>query len=199
MKWRVLDVRQYFLTVDGLESKARARVEQFVNAGVRDEFSKRTVPTLIAAERAKIMQALTERADREARKFGVEVLDVRLQRVDFTDDAVQLAFQRMKSERARNANDLRGQGEETADRIRAGAERQREVLLADVYRQAERIRGEGDARATAIYAEAYSRSPEFFALYRSLNAYKESFKKKDDVLVVDPSSDFFKYMKKPAR
>lgn len=199
VKWRVLDARQYFLTVGGQEPEARRRLEQFVNSGLRDEFGKRNIQSVISTERGKIMQILTEYADREARKFGIQVIDVRVQRVDLPDEVSQSVFQRMKAERSRIANELRAQGEEQAEKIRANAERQREVLLADAYRQAERIRGEGDARATSIYAEAYSRAPEFFALYRSLNAYKESFKRKDDVLIVDPSSDFFKYMKKPSR
>jgi len=199
VKWRVRDARQYFLTVGGQEPEARRRLEQFVNSGLRDEFGKRNVQSVISTERSKIMQILTEYSDREARKFGIQVMDVRLQRVDLPDEVSQSVYQRMKAERSRIANELRAQGEEQAEKIRANAERQREVLLADAYRQAERIRGEGDARATSIYADAYNRAPEFFALYRSLNAYKESFKKKDDVLIVDPSSDFFKYMKKPVR
>lgn len=199
VKWRVLDARQYYLTVGGQETEARRRLEQVINSGLRDEFGKRDVQSVISAERGKIMQILTEYADREARRFGIQVLDVRLQRVDLPDEVSQSVYQRMKAERARIANELRAQGEEAAEKIRANAERQREVLLADAYRQAERIRGEGDARATAVYAEAYGRHPEFFAYYRSLNAYKESFKNKDDIMIVDPSADFFKYMKKPAR
>lgn len=199
VKWRVLDARQYYLTVGGQETEARRRLEQVINSGLRDEFGKRDVQSVISTERGKIMQILTQYADREARRFGIEVLDVRLQRVDLPDEVSQSVYQRMKAERARIANELRAQGEEAAEKIRANAERQREVLLADAYRQAERIRGEGDARATAVYAEAYGRSPEFYAYYRSLNAYKESFKSKDDIMIVDPSADFFKYMKKPAR
>lgn len=199
VKWRVFDARQYYLTVGGQESEARRRLEQVINSGLRDEFGKRNVQSVISAERGKIMQILTEYADREAHKFGIKVVDVRLQRVDLSDEVSQSVYQRMKAERLRIANELRAQGEEAAEKIRANAERQREVLLADAYRQAERIRGEGDARSTAIYAEAFGRSPEFFSFYRSLNAYKESFKEKGDVMVVDPSSDFFKYMKKPTR
>jgi len=199
VKWRIVDARQYYLTVGGQEAEARRRLEQVVNSGLRDEFGKRNIQSVISTERGKIMQILTEYADNEARKFGIRVVDVRLQRVDLSDDISQSVYQRMKAERSRIANELRAQGEEAAEKIRANAERQRQVLLADAYRQAERIRGEGDARATAIYADAYGRAPEFFALYRSLNAYKESLKKKDDIMIVDPSADFFKYMKKPTR
>jgi membrane protease subunit HflC len=199
VKWRVLDARQYFLTVGGSETEARRRLEQVVNSGLRDEFGKRTLGSVISEGRTKIMSILTEYANSEAGRFGIQVVDVRLQRVDLPEEVSQSVFQRMKAERSRIANELRAQGAEAAEKIRADAERQREVLLANAYRDAQKLRGEGDARATAIYATAYGQSPEFFSLYRSLNAYKESFSRKDDVLIVDPSSDFFKYMKKPTR
>ncbi len=199
VKWRLVDALQYYLTVGGSESEAKRRLEQLVNSGLRDEFGKRTVKDVISADRAKIMEILTVNADREARKFGLEVVDVRLQRVDLPPEVSQSVFQRMKAERSRIANELRAQGAEAAEKIRADAERRREILLADAYRQAERLRGEGDARATAIYAGAANNAPEFYSLYRSLGAYRESFKSKDDILVVDPSADFFKYLKKPTR
>lgn len=199
VKWRIQDALKYYLTVGGQESDAKRRLEQVVNSGLRDEFGKRTVKSVVSEERHKIMDILTAYADKEARKFGIEVLDVRLQRVDLPDEVSQSVYQRMRAERSRIANELRAQGAETAERIRAEAERKREVLLAEAYRQGERIRGEGDAKATSIYAGAAGKAPEFYSLYRSLNAYRESFKKKDDILIVDPSSDFFKYMKKPAR
>ncbi len=199
VKWRVSDALQYYLTVGGQESEARRRLEQLVNSGLRDEFGKRTVKSVISVDRAKIMEILTAAADREARKFGLEVVDVRLQRVDLPPEVSQSVFQRMKAERSRIANQLRAQGAEAAEKIRADAERQREILLAEAYRQSERLRGDGDARAAAIYAGAANTAPEFYSLYRSLGAYRESFKSKDDVLVVDPSADFFKYLKKPTR
>ncbi|HEX9812756.1 MAG TPA: protease modulator HflC [Burkholderiales bacterium] len=199
VKWRVLDARQYFLTVGGSETEARRRLEQVVNSGLRDEFGKRTLGSVISEGRTKIMSILTEYANSEAGRFGIQVVDVRLQRVDLPEEVSQSVFQRMKAERSRIANELRAQGAEAAEKIRADSERQREVLLANAYRDAQKLRGEGDARATTIYATAYGKSPEFFSLYRSLNAYKESFNKKDDILIVDPSSDFFKYMKKPTR
>ena len=199
VKWRVLDAQLYYLTVGGQESEARRRLEQVINSGLRDEFGKRNVQSVVSAERGKVMQILTEYADRESRRFGIQVVDVRIQRVDLPDEVNQSVYQRMKAERLRIANELRAQGAEAAEKIRADAERQRDVLIANAYRQSETVRGEGDARATAIYANAYGQSPEFFALYRSLNAYKETFKKKDDIMIVDPSSDFFRYMKKPTR
>jgi membrane protease subunit HflC len=198
VKWRIVDARGYYLTVGGQETEARRRLEQFVNSGLRDEFGKRLLNEVVSTERPKIMAILTAYANREAEKFGIEVVDVRLQRVDLPQEVSQSVFQRMSAERKRIANELRAQGAEEAEKIRAGAERQREILLAEAYRKAERLRGEGDARATAIYAGAYNRSPEFYSLYRSLNAYRESFRNKDDIIVIEPSADFFKYLKKPS-
>jgi len=199
VKWRIEDALKFFLTVSGQEVDARRRLEQVINSSLRDEFGKRTVHDVISTDRQKIMDILTAYADQEARKFGIVVVDVRIQRVDLPEEVSQSVFQRMKAERLRIANELRAQGAEAAEKIRADAERQREVLLAEAYGKAERVRGEGDAKATAIYAGAYTRAPEFYSLYRSLIAYKESFRKKDDIMIVDPSADFFKYMKKPGR
>jgi modulator of FtsH protease HflC len=199
VKWRIADARQYYLRVGGSEQGARTRLEQLINSGLRDEFGKRTVRDVISGDRQEIMRILTTNTDKEGREYGIEVVDVRIQRVDLPDEVSQSVYQRMKAERSRIANELRAQGSEAAEKIRADAERQRDILIADAYGKAEQIRGEGDARATAIYGRAYSRAPEFYALYRSLNAYKESFKNKDDLLIVDPSADFFKYLKKPTR
>lgn len=199
VKWRIQDPLKYFLTVGGSESGARQRLEQLTNSGLRDEVNKRPVKSVVSTDRAKIMQIVTVAADTEARKFGIEVVDVRLQRVDLPDEVSQSVYQRMKAERSRIANELRAQGAEAAEKIRAEAERKREVMLADAYRKGETMRGEGDARATAIYGSAAGRAPEFYSLYRSLSAYKESFRKKDDIMIVDPSADFFRYMKKPSR
>jgi membrane protease subunit HflC len=199
VKWRILDARQYFLSVGGSEAAAKQRIEQVVNSGLRDEFGKREVKKVIAEDRHKIMEILTAYTDKEARKFGIEVIDVRLQRVDLPDQVSASVFERMKAERLRIANELRAQGAEAAEKIRAEAERKRDVLVAEAYGKAERVRGEGDARATSIYAGAANSAPEFYSLYRSLGAYRESFKSKEDLLVVDPSADFFKYMKKPTR
>lgn len=199
VKWRIQDPLRYFLTVGGSESGARQRLEQLINSGLRDEVNKRPVQSVVSTDRAKIMQLVTAAADTEARQFGIAVLDVRLQRVDLPDEVSQSVYQRMKAERSRIANELRAQGAEAAEKIRAEAERKREVMLADAYRKGETMRGEGDARATAIYGSAAGRAPEFYSLYRSLSAYKESFRKKDDIMIVDPSADFFRYMKKPSR
>jgi membrane protease subunit HflC len=199
VKWKIVDALKYYVTVGGQESEALRRLEQVINSNLRDEFGKRTVHDVISTDRRKIMDILTANADKEARKFGIEVVDARIQRVDLPQEVSQSVFQRMKAERLRIANELRAQGAEAAEKIRADAERQRQVLLADAYRQAQNIRGEGDAKATALYARSYGRAPDFFSFYRSLDAYKKSFNKKDDIMIVDPSSDFFKYMKKPGR
>jgi len=199
IKWRIVDARQYFLSVGGSEAGAKQRIEQVVNSGLRDEFGKREVKKVIAEDRPKIMEILTGYADKEARRFGIEIIDVRLQRVDLPEQVSASVFDRMKAERQRIANELRAQGAEAAEKIRAEAERKRDVLVAEAYGKAERTRGEGDARATSIYAGAASAAPEFYSLYRSLGAYRESFKNKDDIMVIDPSADFFKYMKKPTR
>jgi membrane protease subunit HflC len=200
VKWRIRDARQFYLSIEGgRESTARQRLEQFVNSGLRDEFGKREVKDVISTDRRKIMEVLTVYAHREAQKFGIDVLDVRLQRVDLPEQVSQSVFERMRAERLRIANELRAQGAEAAEKIRAEAERRRDVLVAEAYGKAERTRGEGDARATSIFANAANQAPEFYSLYRSLGAYRESFKDKDDILVVDPSADFFRYLKKPTR
>lgn len=199
VKWRIINVLQYYLSLGGDELRARDRLSQVINSRMRDEFGKRNVQDVISGDRRKVMEILSENADKSAAEFGIEVVDVRIQRVDFPTDISHSVFNRMKAERARVANELRAQGGEIAEKIRAGADREREVLLAEAYRDAERLRGDGDARASAIYANAFRADPEFYALYRSLNAYKESFAGKDDIMVLDPSASFFKYFKNPGR
>ncbi len=199
VKWRIVDLLRFYVSVGGDEQKAKARLAQVINSGLRDEFGKRTLRDVVSGDRRKIMEILSENADKEAREYGIEVVDVRIQRVDLPTEVSQSVYRRMEAERTRTAKELRAQGAEEAEKIRANADRQREVTLAESYREAERLRGEGDGKAAAIYARAYSVNPEFYALYRSLNAYKESFKDRDDILVVDPSADFFKYFKNPRR
>ncbi len=197
VKWRIADTLKYWVSVAGREAEARARLEQRVRSELLNEFGKRTVHDVVSGDRREIMKIVAEKADQEARGFGIEVVDIRIKRVDLPDDVSESVYQRMVAERARIAKELRARGAEEAEKIRADAERQREILLAEAYGQAERIRGEGDGRATAIYAQAYKTNPEFYALYRSLTAYRNSFKDRDDVLVIDPSSEFFKYLKSP--
>ena len=196
-KWRIVDVKQYYVSVGGDESRAETRLMQTINDSLRAEFGKRTVHDVVSGERDKIMEILRAKADQDARKIGAQVLDVRLKRVDLPQEVSESVYRRMEAERKRVANELRSQGAAEAEKIRADADRQREVILAEAYRDAQRTKGEGDGKASAIYAAAYGQNPEFYAFYRSLQSYRESFKNKNDVLVLDPSSDFFKYMKHP--
>lgn len=194
VKWRINDVRQFYMSV-GDEMLAKTRVAQVVNSGLREEFGRRTVHDVVSGERDKIMDAVKQKADVEARKMGAEIVDVRLKRVDFPPEVSESIYRRMETERKRVANELRSQGAAAAEKIKADADRQREVIIAEAYRDAQHIKGEGDAKSAAIYAAAFGRNPEFYAFWRSLEAYRQSFKSKSDVLVVDPSSDFFKYLK----
>ena len=195
VKWRIADVKQYYISVGGDEIRAKTRLMQTVNSSMREEFGKRTINEVVSGERDKIMKALSQKADLDARKIGGQVLDVRLKRVDFPTEISESVYRRMDAERKRVANELRATGNAESEKIRADADRQREVTLADAYRDAQKIKGKGDAKASAIYAAAFGRNTEFYAFYRSMDAYKQSFKNKSDVMVVDPSSSFFKYLK----
>lgn len=195
VKWRIVDPRLYYESVAGDEARARTRLNQTVNAGLREEFGKRTVHDVVSGARDQIMEDMRVKADQDARKIGVQIVDVRLKRVDLPTEVSESVYRRMEAERKRVANELRSQGAAEAEKIRADADRQREVLIAAAYREAQQVKGAGDAKATAIYAEAFGQSPEFYSFYRSLEAYRASFDGKDDVLVVDPSSDFFRFMK----
>ena len=199
IKWRIVDPNLYYISVGGDEARARTRLSQTVNAGLREEFGKRLVNDVISGERDKIMNQMREKADLDARRIGVQIVDVRLKRVELPDEVSGAVYSRMEAERKRVANELRSEGAAEAEKIRADADRQREVIIAEAYREAQKIKGEGDAKAAATYAEAFGKSPEFYAFYRSLEAYRNSFANKSDVLVVEPNSDFFKYMKNIGR
>lgn len=199
VKWRIIDVKKYYVSVGGDEARARTRLFQTVNDSLRAEFGKRTVHDVVSGQRDQIMEILRQKADQDARKIGVQVLDVRLKRVDLPQEVSESVYQRMEAERKRVANELRSTGAGEAEKIRADADRQREVIIAEAYRDAQRTKGEGDAKAAEIYAEAYSRNPEFYAFYRSMEAYRQTFKNKSDVMVLDPSSEFFKYLKAPGK
>ena len=195
VKWRIIDVRQYFISVQGSEAFAQTRLLQTINDGLRAEFGNRTVHDVVSGERDKIMNLMRDKANEDAQKIGVEVLDVRLKRVDLPQEVSVDVYRRMEAERKRVANELRSTGAAESEKIRADADRQREVIIAQAYREAQQIKGEGDARASAIYARAYEQNPEFYAFYRSLEAYKASFRGRNDLLVLDPNSDFFKYFR----
>ncbi len=194
VKWRIIDVKQFYLSV-GDEARAQIRLTQAVNASLREEFGKRTVHDVVSGERDKIMEEMRSKADADARNIGVQVVDVRLKRVDLPLEVSESVYRRMEAERKRVANQLRSQGAAEAEKIRADADRQREIIVAEADREAQRIKGEGDAKATAIYSAAYGQNPEFYSFYRSLDAYRNSFRNKSDVLVLEPTSDFFKYLK----
>ncbi len=199
IKWRIVDPKLYYISVQGDESRAKIRLNQTVNGGLREEFGKRTVHDVVSGERDKIMEQMREKADKDSRTIGVQIVDVRLKRVELPSEVSEAVYRRMEAERKRVANELRSEGSAEAEKIRADADRQREVIVAEAYREAQKIRGDGDAKSTAIYAQAFGQNPEFYAFYRSLEAYRGSFKNKADVLVVDPTSDFFKYMKSGGR
>ena len=195
VKWRIIDPQLYYVSVAGDEARAKTRLSQTVNAGLREEFGKRTVHEVVSGERDKIMEEMRDKADLDARKIGVQIVDVRLKRVDLPTEVSESVYRRMEAERKRVANELRSEGAAEAEKIRADADKQREVIVAEAYRDAQKIKGEGDAKAAATYAQAFGQSPEFYAFYRSMEAYRSSFGNKSDVLVVEPNSDFFKYMK----
>jgi membrane protease subunit HflC len=199
VKWRVIDVRQYYVSVRGDPLAAEARIMQTVNDALRAEFAKRTVHDVVSGERDKIMETVADKVDKDVKGIGVEVVDVRLKRVDLVPEISSDVYRRMESERKRVANELRSTGSAEGEKIKADADRQKQVIVAEAYRDAQRIKGEGDAQATRIYAEAYGRNPEFYSFYRSLEAYRSSLRNKSDVMVLEPSSDFFKYMKNPGR
>ncbi len=193
--WRINDVRKFYVSVQGDEEAARRRLSQTVRSNLAEEFNKRTMHEAISTQRDQIMSATRLKADGDARNIGVEIVDVRLRRIELPPDVVGPVYARMESERRRVANELRSQGAAESEKVRADADRQREVILADAYRQAQKLKGEGDARAAAIYAAAYGINPEFFAFYRSLEAYRASLRTRGDVLVLDPSSEFFRYFR----
>ena len=199
VKWRIVDVKQYYISVGGDEIRAGTRLMQTVNSSMREEFGKRTIHEVVSGERERIMTVLREKTDADARKIGVQVLDVRLKRVDFPMEISDSVYRRMDAERKRVANELRASGAADGEKIKANADRQREVILAEAYREAQKTKGEGDAKAASLYASAFGHDAEFYAFYRSLEAYKQSFKNKSDVMVMDPTSAFFKYLKSPSK
>ncbi len=199
VKWKVVDVRQYYVSVRGDPLAAEARISQTVNDALRAEFAKRTVHDVVSGEREQIMSTVARKVDQDVRRVGVAVVDVRLKRVDFVPEISSNVYDRMNSERKRVANELRATGQAEGEKIKADADRQRQVIVAEAYRDAQRTKGEGDALATRVYAEAFQRNPEFFSFYRSMEAYRQSLRNKNDVMVLDPSSDFFKYLKTPGR
>ena len=195
IKWRVKDVAKYFTTTGGDEERAKRLLSQRVDTGLRNEFGVRTVKEVVSGERDELMTSLTIMLDTIAqRELGVEVVDLRVKKIDLPTEVSDSVYDRMRTERERLARELRAQGNEVAEKIRATADKDKTVILADAYREAEVIKGNGDAEATATYADAYTKDPEFYDFTRSLQAYQATFQSKGDILLIDPDSDFFKYL-----
>jgi membrane protease subunit HflC len=193
VKWRISNAADYYTTLGGLKANAENRLAQRVNDALRQEFGKRSVPQVISGDRVEIMDVVRETTDQETKSLGIEVVDVRLKRVDLDTTISIGVYQRMEAERSRVAKDLRARGAEAAEKIRADADRQRAIILAEARREAQQTKGEGDAKATAIYADAFTRDSEFYRMYRSLNAYRATFNSPDNLLVIEPKSEFFRY------
>jgi membrane protease subunit HflC len=198
IKWRISDPRLYYVSFAGDEARAQSRLSQVIKAALSDEITKRTVREVISGQRAAVMAAVQTKLIAEAKEVGIGIVDVRLKRVEYTEQNINSVYERMRAERVRVANESRSTGAAESEQIRADADRQRTVIIAEAFRDAEKVKGDGDAKASAIYAEAFGKNPEFARYYRSLEAYRASFKDRSDVLVVDPNSEFFKYFKAPA-
>lgn len=195
-KWRIANVQRYYTATSGLRSIAEERLSRQLESGLRNEVARRTLHEVVAGERDQLMADITAGLNDSARReLGIEVVDVRVKGMDLPREVNRSVFERMSSEREREAREHRAKGRELAEGIRADADRQQRVILAEAFREAEEIRGQGDAEAAAIYAQAYNKDPEFYSFYRSLQAYRESFANKSDVLVLDPNSEFFKFFK----
>ncbi|BAU57194.1 HflC protein [Halorhodospira halochloris] len=193
VKWRIADAERFYMTVRGDPERANQRLREIIRDGLRAEFGKRMVQDIISGERVEIMQILREATADAAQNLGLEVLDVRLKRIDLPEDVTDSIFERMVADRERVAREIRARGDEAGERIRADADRQRTVILAEAYREGESLRGEGDAEAADIYAQSYGQEPEFFAFQRSLRSYRQAFESGDDFFVLSPTSEFFRY------
>jgi modulator of FtsH protease HflC len=197
VKWRIVNPRQFFVSVGGSELIASDRIQRSLRDAINNEVARSTVNDVISLRRSQIVESVRLRINEDSKQLGVQIVDVRLKRVDFAPEVSERVYARMQSERQRVANERRALGTAESERIRADADRQREVILANAYRDSQRMRGDGDAKATAIYAGAFGQNAEFAVFYRSLDAYRESFRNRNDVLVLDPSADFFRYFRTP--
>jgi membrane protease subunit HflC len=198
VKWRIADPKKFFTSVGGSEMIASDRLQRSLRDSLNNEIAKQTVNDVISGKRQELLDAVRVKMNEDAKQIGAEIIDVRLKRVDFAPEVSERVFDRMQSERKRVANERRATGAAESEKIRADADRQRDVLIAEAYRDAQRVKGDGDAKASALFAEAFGQNPEFAAFYRSLEAYRTSFRGRgNDVMVLDPSSDFFRYFKAP--
>jgi membrane protease subunit HflC len=198
VKWRISDVKLYYVSVQGDDFAASTRLKQTVSNGLQSAFGQRTVHEVVSGERDNIMAEVRNEADKDLHRIGIEIVDVRLKRVDLPAEVSASVYRRMEAERRRVANELRSTGAAESERIRADADRQREIIVAEAYREAQKVRGEGDAKAAGIYAQAFQQNPEFYSFYRSMEAYRTSFRGKNDLLLLEPNSDFFRYLKDSA-
>jgi membrane protease subunit HflC len=194
VKWRIFDPREYYISTRGDPAFTRARLSELIRNDLRDEFAQRTLSEVVSEERREMMEQLVGRADGRFENFGIDVIDVRIKRIELTDEVLTSVFDRMETQRTEYANELRSLGRERAARIRAEADREVRVLLAEAERDAQQIRGEGDAQAAAIYAEAFNENPDFYSFWRSLQAYEESLGTGNDVMLLDSESEFFRYL-----
>ncbi len=198
LKWRISNVKKYYTATSGDAARAGDLLSSRVDTGLRNQFGQRTLNEAVSGEREQLMLDLKNNlSDIAKEELGIEVYDIRVKRIDLPQEVSQSVYERMRAEREREARELRSKGKELAEGIRADADRQKTVLLAQAYRESETIRGEGDALASSTYANAFNQDPEFYSFYRSLSAYKSAFSNKGDIMVVEPDSDFFKYLKNP--
>jgi len=195
VKWRIIDVQQYYVSVRGEEFEAARRIRQTVSGTLREQFGARTLQEVVSGQRDALMSDVRKLVDQDLKRIGVEIIDVRLKRVDLPQDVSESVYGRMQAERKRIANELRATGAAESEKIRADADRQREVILAEAYRDAQRVRGEGDAKAANIYASAFSQNPEFYSFYRSMEAYRSTFRGRNDLMLIEPNSDFLRYFR----
>ncbi len=199
VKWRIGDLKQYYVSVQGDEQRAQTRLSQTVNSALREEFGKRLVKDVVSGERDDIMRIVRDKLEEDALRIGVTIVDVRLKRVELPQEVSESVYRRMEAERRAVASELRSQGFSEAEKIRAEADRERQIIVAEAYKQAQTVKGEGDQKSSGIYARAFGENPEFYSFYRSLEGYRAGFGKRSDVLVLEPNSDFFKYMKNPGK
>lgn len=198
IKWKISDSEIFFTSVGGIESRANSRLTQFVREGVKDAFGRRTIREVVSSARSSLREEIQASVDQQAVSLGIDIIDVRIKKVELPEDVRESVYQRMEKDRAKIAREIRSEGEEGAKKIRASADRIREELLANAYSTAQQTRGNGDAESARIYAEAYTQDPEFYSLYRSLGAYRSAFSGGSDVLLLKPDSEFFKYFNSPS-
>jgi len=197
IKWQIDDTSRFYKSLGGVESRANSRLTQFVREGVKDAFGQRTIREVVSSARSSLRDEILASVDQQAESLGIDIVDVRIKKVELPEDVRESVYQRMEKDRAKIAREIRSEGEESAKKIRASADRVREELLANAYSTAEQTRGNGDAESARIYAEAYTKNPEFYSLYRSLGAYRSAFSGNSDVLVLNPNSQFFRYFNGP--